>query len=191
VIKLFTLGFLFSYAVERVLETFWKRSKLHGKIVAPYSLPLIVSAYVSFYLAIFWDWSQMSEVQFSWWFVSIGIAMVIASTVGRHWAISTLGVYHSIHIEIREQHDLIESGPYQYTRNPYYLSNIVEAIGLPLIVNSKLAALIVLLVYLPLLFHRIVLEEKALEDKFNGKFIDYRARLPTLIPRLSRSRRRR
>jgi protein-S-isoprenylcysteine O-methyltransferase Ste14 len=184
-----TLLFLIVYAVERVLETFWKRPKLKGKIRAAYSLPLIVAAYLMFYLLIFWEWSEMREGEFSWWFLSTGIIMVIVSTIGRNWAINTLNLYHSIHIEIRENHELIQSGPYEYVRNPYYLSNLIEAIGLPLVVNAKLAMFIAVFVYIPLLIQRLILEEKALEDKFQAQFVDYRTRVPMVIPRFIEPRR--
>ena len=131
----------------------------------------------------------MREGEFSWWFLSTGIIMVIVSTIGRNWAINTLNLYHSIHIEIRENHELIQSGPYQYVRNPYYLSNLIEAIGLPLVVNAKLAMFIAVFVYIPLLIQRLILEEKALEDKFQAQFVDYRTRVPMVIPRFIEPRR--
>jgi len=178
--------FLIVYAVERLLETFWKRTKLNGKILAPYSLPLIVTAYVSFYLAAFWDWYDLDRGSLYNPMMFAGLVAVILSLLGRLWAIKTLGVYHSIHIEIRERHELIQSGPYLYLRNPYYLSNVFEAIALPLIVNSKLAISIAIFVYVPLLLHRLILEEKALEAKFQGLFVDYKRRVPMIFPRFCR-----
>jgi protein-S-isoprenylcysteine O-methyltransferase Ste14 len=183
--KQITLLFLISYAIERLLETFWKRTKLNGKILAPYSLSLIVTAYVSFYFVVLRDAFEAESLYHLTIFA--GMTVVIAASLGRHWAIKTLGVYHSIHIEIREKHELIQSGPYLYLRNPYYLSNIIEAIGLPLVVSSKLGILIALFVYTPVLLHRLIREEKALETKFQGLYIDYKRRVPMIVPRFSRS----
>ena len=181
------LFFLIVYAVERLLETFWKRTKLDGEIIAAYSLPLIVTTYAAFYLVILWDWHELDAASLSQPLTLAGIGAVIVSALGRNWAIKRLGVYHSINIEIRERQELVQSGPYSYLRNPYYLSNIIEAIGLPLVVNSKLAMFIALFVYIPILLHRLILEEKALEKKFEDRFIDYKRRVPMVFPRFCKS----
>ena len=178
--------FLIAYAVERLLETFWNRAKLKGRIIASYSLPLIVTAYIGLYLVVIWDWYELNAASLYRPMMFVGMAAIILSLFGRNWAIRTLGVYHSIHIEIRESHQLIRSGPYFYLRNPYYLSNIIEAIGLPLIVNSKLATSIAVFVYTPILIHRLILEEKALEAKFQALFVDYKRRVPMIFPRFCR-----
>src|SRR5262245_715231 len=182
--KLVVWLFLMLYAAERLVETFWKRPKLPGKIVSAYSLPCILTAYLAFYLTVLWDWHSMDDAEISIFGLIAGVTMVMISIIGRNWSIRALGPWHSIHIEIREQHVLVQSGPYRYIRNPYYLSNIIEAVGLPLIVKSGWAFMVVGLVYLPFLIHRLVAEEIALESKFKANFVRYRTRVPSLIPTL-------
>jgi len=48
------------------------------------------------------------------------------------------------------------------------LSNIIEAIGLPLVVNSKLAIFIALFVYTPILLHQLILEGESLGEEVSG-----------------------
>ena len=62
--KQIVLLFLIFYAIGRLLETFWRRTKLAGEILARYSLPLIVVAYVTFYLLIYWEWSIITNTDF-------------------------------------------------------------------------------------------------------------------------------
>jgi protein-S-isoprenylcysteine O-methyltransferase Ste14 len=186
--KPIVLLFLVVYAIARFLETFWRRTKLPGEILARYSLPLIVVAYVSFYLLICWEWSILGDAEFRSQRVTAGIISVVLSGLGRYWAIKTLGIYHSIHVEVRHRHELIELGPYRHVRNPYYLCNIIEALGLAGLVNFRPAVLMGLLVYLALLLHRLAVEEKALENKFRQSFLDYKSRVPMIIPRLHRVR---
>jgi protein-S-isoprenylcysteine O-methyltransferase Ste14 len=174
------------YAVERIIETFWKRPKLVGKISAPYSLPLIVVSYVAFYLCILRECFALDEVDLDISTVALGMSMVLASIVGRNWAIRTLGIFHSIHVEIREQHPLIQAGPYRYVRHPYYLSNVIEAFGLVLIVDAGIPVLIALVVYFALLIHRLRFEEGALKNKFQQLFVEYQRDVPLIIPRLGR-----
>jgi protein-S-isoprenylcysteine O-methyltransferase Ste14 len=181
--RLFVFCFLVLYAIERVLETFWRRHKSVGQIVARCSFPLILMAYISFYLLVFKEWYQLGDVAFQPTTVMVGTILVLTSIVGRNWSIRSLGIYHSIHVEIRDRHELIEGGPYRYVRNPYYLSNFIEALGLAMLVNLSPAVLIGLALYGALLIHRVLIEEKALEKKFGRRFMDYKYRVPRIIPR--------
>ena len=178
--KSLVLGFLLIYGIARCAETFWRRPNYKGKVVAPYSIRLIISAYVALYVLVMWDANEMVAIPV--WSAVTGMLFILGSIAGRNWAIRSLGPYHSIQIEIRNCHELITSGPYRYIRNPYYLSNIVEAVGLVLFVHSWLAILISLIVYLPVLAHRIMLEERALQTECGATFEVYKTQVPRLWP---------
>ncbi len=182
--------FLVVYAVERAAETFWKRDKIKGVLSSPLSLPLLVGTYVLMYLTCLWELTAGVAESFSGWISVVGGVLVLLSTFGRNWAIRTLGPFHSIQIEIRANHELIQSGPYAWVRNPYYLSNVVEAVGLPLVANAFYGGLISLFVYLPVLIVRMVLEERALTKKFGAGFLLYKSRVPRLFPSLGGRRKR-
>jgi protein-S-isoprenylcysteine O-methyltransferase Ste14 len=183
--KSFVLTFLVTYAFIRAYETFSKRAVIPGEILIPCSLPLIVAAYVSLYLIVLWNCYEASASDFTSMNISVGVAAVLMSVLGRNWAIRKLGIYHSIHIEIREEHQLIEAGPYSYVRNPYYLSNVLEAIGLVVMIGVPMIVLAPAVIYLVFLGQRLILEERALESKFNEIFFAYKRRVPRLIPRIS------
>jgi len=176
--------FLVVYAIERILETFWKREKVKGEIIAFYTLPLLVGAHVVIYLVTFWEWVRLGDDEVIWWISLAGMLMVLASVAGRNWAIKTLGSYHSIHVETRQDHELIQCGPYRFVRNPYYLSNMVEVIGLPLASHAWFAMFISGFVYIPVLGFRMMVEEKALESKFQGPFAAYKRQVPRILPKL-------
>jgi len=178
--------FLVAYVIERGLETFWNRQKIKGDTVAPYTLYVLVGSYTLVILIIFWELLRQGSQAVSGWMTLVGVILVLISLGGRNWAIRTLGPYHSIQIEIRPNHQLIQSGPYRFVRNPYYLSNIVEAIGLPLAANAEIASLLSLFVYVPLLVFRMILEERALERRFQDSFAAYKNSVPRILPRLFR-----
>lgn len=171
-----------AYAIERIAETFWKRPKLPGQIVCCYSLPILVSVYIIFYLTVltsaFGENTAMSPLG-----LSTGVALVLNSLIGRNWSIKALGVFHSIYIEIRERHVWVEAGPYKFVRNPYYLSNLIEAFGLVLIPNAPRPLAILCFCYLPALMHRLITEEIAHKTKFQATFEAYCIRVPMLVPR--------
>ena len=175
--------FIIVYGGERVVETFWKRKKIHGQVVAPYTLHLLVFAHSTIFLLALYEWSSMQlqthlELQ-----VILGVSLVGAATVCRSWSIATLGPYHSIHIELREEQRLITSGPYKYLRNPYYVSNAVELIGFPIVAHAQFALLFSLVLYMPALLLRILLEERALKAKFGAVYCHYSSQVPRVLPR--------
>lgn len=173
---------LIGYAGVRCLETFWPRSKISGKFEVPYSLPFIVGAYVSVYLAILWEMNDWVASPASFRLEVVGCLMVGVSILGRHWAIRSLGPFHSIYIEIRDHHALVSTGAYQYFRNPYYLSNIFEAMGLPLLACSRSALAISLSVYLPLIVHRVIREDAASSRELGAPFARYKQEVAMIIP---------
>lgn len=181
--KLLVLLILVFYAIERIVETFWRWKTVKGAIVAPVTLHLLVGAYIAVYVVTLWEWVDWKVGPLRDWAALVGVILVLISVVGRHWAIRTLGLYHSIHIEIRENHELIQSGPYRVVRNPYYLSNVIEAIGIPLVASAWLAMSISIFLYMPLLILRLVLEERALEEKFKDSFIHYKKQAPRILPK--------
>jgi protein-S-isoprenylcysteine O-methyltransferase Ste14 len=181
--KVLIAAVLFVYGVERVFETFRVRNKIEGAVVAGYTLYLLVGCHTAVFLVTVWDCVYWDELNKSVWYFWVGLLLIILAHVGRNWAIRALGRYHSIQIEIRSTHPLITSGPYRYSRNPYYLSNAIEIVGLPLIANSKAGVALALVLYWPTLWLRIVLEENALQKVLGERFCEYKLKTPRLIPR--------
>jgi len=72
-----------------------------------------------------------------------------------------------------EPPELLTDGPYRISRNPIYLGNCLQYIGLSLIANSVWAAglIVPLLIYLNRVTKR---EEAYLEERFGDDFIQYR-----------------
>ncbi len=183
--NIFLLSVLLLYGVERVFETFRMREKISGEIVAGYTLYLLVGCHAAVFVATLCDcahWGDGQNQNLGWQFY-LGVLLIVAAALGRHWSIKTLGPYHSIQIEIRRNQPLITMGPYRYSRNPYYLSNGFEIIGLPLIANSGTGVALAVTLYWPALWLRIVLEEKALQEAIRESFSGYKIKTPRLIPR--------
>ena len=57
-----------------------------------------------------------------------GTVLTVFGTVLRAWGVWTLGEYFSVHIEIKDNHELIEKGPYKFIRHPAYAGNIIQAV---------------------------------------------------------------
>lgn len=79
---------------------------------------------------------------------------------------------------------LVTTGPYAYTRNPMVLGELFVLLGIALIARSVTGlVLIPVLACLAVLYLK-VFEEPGLVRRFNGPYIEYRKRVPVLIPRL-------
>ena len=120
-----------------------------------------------------------------WWptFVA-GVACSLASFAIRRAAIRSLGKFWSLHVEMREGHEFVTSGPFAYARHPVYFSMILELLGIGLIVNAWITLAIVFAIFTPTLFARVRIEERALLAQFGDAYKKYMQRTPAIIPRI-------
>lgn len=114
------------------------------------------------------------------WFAA-GWVMALASFALRRRAIRELGKMWSLHVEIREQHQLVTSGPYRWVRHPAYTSMILELSALGLLLHSAYTSALVAILFIPTLFARIRIEEAALSKQVRG-YSEYQRTTPALLP---------
>jgi len=111
-----------------------------------------------------------------------GVLLTVLGTFLRAWAILTLGKYFSVHIQVENEHRVVDTGPYQFIRHPAYAGNILQAIGIPLILNAYFSlGISAILIFLFL--HRLMLEERILTREIKG-YADYMTRTKKLIPKI-------
>jgi protein-S-isoprenylcysteine O-methyltransferase Ste14 len=118
----------------------------------------------------------------SWIAVVAGVLCAAASFKLRWSAIAALGKFWSLHVEIRDNHEFVQSGPFRFLRHPTYFSMILELLSFGLIFNAWWMLLIIPLGFIPVLILRLRLEEPALVEKFGDAYRDYQRRVPMLIP---------
>jgi protein-S-isoprenylcysteine O-methyltransferase Ste14 len=111
-----------------------------------------------------------------------GAALAVFGTGLRAWGIWSLRDYFSAHIEIKDDHNLVESGPYKFIRHPAYAGNIIQALGIPLILNAYLSLSISVMVIIIFLY-RMKFEEEVLIREVMG-YSDYVKRTYRLIPKI-------
>jgi protein-S-isoprenylcysteine O-methyltransferase Ste14 len=110
-----------------------------------------------------------------------GWLSAVLSFVLRRRAIRELGKMWSLHVEIRERHQLVVTGPYRWVRHPAYTSMILELASLGFLLQSRYASLLAGLLFVPTLVARIRIEEAALSAQLAG-YSDYQRRTPALLP---------
>jgi len=179
----FALFFSF-VCIQRLLETFANRPVVKGDRLMRWSFPTMTVIHSGVFVGSAVEYFLMKR-PINYAISAIGLALYILSLVLRNVAIRTLGRYFSLHIEIRQQHELIQEGVYRYVRHPIYSAVVLELISLPLVANAYLVLAIALLVYMPMLAWRLRREEQAMLEKFGGQYRQYQERAGALWPRWS------
>ena len=89
--------------------------------------------------------------------------------------------YLSRVIEVQEDQTVVDTGLYGIVRHPMYTATVLLFLSMPLVLNS-LISFIILLVYLPIIVKRIKNEEEVLEQELKG-YKEYKQKVKyRLIP---------
>ena len=172
-------------SAARIVEIKRKREIIHGKVreSLTFRLFVIVGAIMAFgSIAEYVMFGGISGPEFSWVALVAGLICSIISFKLRWAAIAALGKFWSLHVEIRENHQLIQSGPFRFVRHPTYLSMDLEVASFPLICSAWFMLILIPIAYIPALILRLRLEEPAMVEKFGDAYREYQRRVPMLIP---------
>ena len=111
-----------------------------------------------------------------------GWACAAGSFTLRRRAIAALGQFWSLHVEIREQHEFVRTGPFRWMRHPTYFSMILELLSAAFLLQAPGTLGLVSLLFVPALVERVCLEETALVEKFGDAYRRYQQTTPAVIP---------
>lgn len=125
-----------------------------------------------------------------WWLIVVGL---LAMQPGfRQFVLGTtlvvLGaVLHFVSKGyLRANAELTVRGPYRFTRNPFYLANLIVEGGLLVIIGNSWVAAIYLAVWWGIYHQQIKQEEHKLVSIFGDEFSQYCRSVPRLVPRPTR-----
>ena len=165
----------------RMAEVFTKREVVRGKrresvtfmIFMFCGLLILVGGIVEYHLR---------DSAFRWPTFTVGVALSLASFAIRRAAIRALGRFWSLHVEMRDGHEFVKSGPFAYARHPVYFSMILELLGIGLIVNAWGTLCVVFIIFVPTMFARVRIEERAMVEKFGDAYREYMRATPAILP---------
>ncbi len=167
----------------RIREFLVKRETVKGPVKEKTSFILLFAGGTLVVVCSFVEYFAMNRSP-SYTFMALGTLITLGAFAYRNWAIRTLGKFWSVHVEIRDNHELITSGPFKSVRHPVYTGALLEVIGAVFILKASFSALLILLVVLPSIYFRIHIEEKELIEKFGDNYREYRKRTGSLLPKL-------
>ena len=113
-----------------------------------------------------------------------GTTLLAAGLVFMVWARRRLGGNWSGWVTLKEDHELIRSGPYRFVRHPIYAGLLVALLGTA-IALGRWRDVIALMFTTVAVLHKMRVEERFLAESFPEDYARYRAEVPALIPFLS------
>ena len=119
-----------------------------------------------------------------WLCFAAGVTAIVAGSLGRQWAISTLGRFFTLNVTISDGQRVVTNGPYRWVRHPSYTADLVAFTGIGLALGNWLALLAAAVLPLLGLLVRIRVEEKALFANLEEPYRAYAEGKKRLIPRV-------
>ena len=114
-------------------------------------------------------------------FFYIGFALLLAAMAFTVWARTTLGRNWSGRVTIKEDHELVTTGPYGLVRHPIYTGALLAIIGTTVALGT-IGGLVSIVLILAVFVRKIHLEEQVLGRHFGDKYAAYRNKTRALIP---------
>jgi protein-S-isoprenylcysteine O-methyltransferase Ste14 len=153
-----------------------------GKILAPTSFRNMVSVGTGSVLLCVAEYILRGSPPRLLWVSGAGALLGASTFVLRGFSRKALSRMWSVHVEIRERHTLVQTGPYARIRHPIYLGTVLEVIAAALLLNAWLAGALGLVATGLVLRRRIRVEERAMEEKFGDEWRRYCLRAGLLWP---------
>lgn len=116
----------------------------------------------------------LTSFWFGFWLVALGL---VVSVTARIW----LGGNWSGTVTLKQNHELIRSGPYRWVRHPIYTGLLLAVLG-SAIALGELRGLIALALITLSFLRKINIEEQFLTQEFGPAYSRYREEVPALVP---------
>jgi protein-S-isoprenylcysteine O-methyltransferase Ste14 len=128
-------------------------------------------------------WSHLSSLDVPHSPVTEGIAVCVCilGVMGAIWARRTLAGNWSSEVVFKENHELVERGPYQWVRHPIYTSILLMVLG-AVLAAGRLASFVGLLFMASGLWIKLRQEEALMLRHFPTQYEAYMSRVKALIP---------
>jgi protein-S-isoprenylcysteine O-methyltransferase Ste14 len=145
-----------------------------------YSVPLFVAALLLLDTHL-GRWLNMQLVSHSLTVAWIGAALTLAGILFAVWARVVLGGNWSGQVTVKEDHELIRTGPYALARHPIYTGLALAFAGSAL-ATGELRGLIALVLVVASFVYKMGIEERAMRRTFGAAYDDYARQVKALVP---------
>jgi len=129
------------------------------------------------------SWMRWSKLALPAWVRWAGVLVGIVCLPFLIWIHRTMGMFYLDRLELKDDHELITSGPFSRIRNPMYLVFCVFAFSMGLVTSYTLNLLFSIAIVASLNWI-VVHEEKMMLERFGDKYRAYMGRTGRFLPRL-------
>lgn len=112
---------------------------------------------------------------------SLGLAACAAGIAFAIWARKTIGRNWSGLVTVKEDHDLIQTGPYSIVRHPIYTGLILAMAGSALAVHPSIRSFLIVLIWSGFFFLKARREESVMIEEFGERYLEFRRRVKGAI----------
>jgi protein-S-isoprenylcysteine O-methyltransferase Ste14 len=112
---------------------------------------------------------------------ALGLAVTVAGVGFAIWARLTLGRNWSGTVTVKQDHELIRTGPYALVRHPIYTGITLAAVGTT-IFDGRIGSLILVIAALSVVIHKMRIEEQFMTEQFGSDYTSYRQNTKALVP---------
>jgi protein-S-isoprenylcysteine O-methyltransferase Ste14 len=124
------------------------------------------------------DASFLPETTVAYW---LGLLMVAVGLAFAVWARVHLGRNWSGRVTVKEDHELIRSGPYGLVRHPIYTGMLFAILGTAIAFGEWRGLIAFGLLSLSLVL-KLRMEERFMRETFGERYVRYATATPALIP---------
>lgn len=117
------------------------------------------------------------------WIAAVAPAIIAFLSVGLFiWSQRTMGTNWSLLARTREDHSLVQSGPFAVMRNPIYVALFGLMFATALSAGHAFNLVVSAPIYIIGTLMRVGIEEKLLRETFGSAYDDYARRVKRFIP---------
>ncbi|HET9330175.1 MAG TPA: isoprenylcysteine carboxylmethyltransferase family protein [Steroidobacteraceae bacterium] len=144
-------------------------------------VPLSIGAILLGWRTLPWPWLAQRLWPRSFVVYCIGMVLLVAGLLFTVWAREHLGRNWSGTVTVKQDHELIRTGPYGYVRHPIYTGGLTAVLGTALASGTVRAWLGFAIIAIALI-RKLRIEERFMAETFPGSYAAYRAQVPALMP---------
>lgn len=181
---------LFTLLCWLLVWTYWLVSALGAKKTVRLQQGLVLrictraAVFISYTLAFFplhAGWLTLNVLPATLLFQCLGMGCCAVGLAFAVWARYHLGRNWSGAVTLKQDHELIQSGPYAVVRHPIYAGFLLAMLGTALVLG-ELRGLLAFLAMAASFTKKMIDEERAMGGQFPDGYPLYRARVRRLIP---------
>jgi protein-S-isoprenylcysteine O-methyltransferase Ste14 len=176
------LVFFLYWAISALSSKVSKKSESAGERLKR-MIPLTAAYLLLFYNATSLGWLNRRFVTDSSAAAVIGVSLTAAGVAFAIWARWHLGANWSAIVSIREQHELIRSGPYRRVRHPIYTGMLLAMAGTALVLG-EVRGLLAFAITLTAFYSKARKEEAWLTREFGEKFEAHVQQTGMFLPKI-------